>query len=509
MPSPLKTQWVKDWKGFDESDVPTDNPTTTPELSNVKVRYGRVAGRGGCSKYKSISTAASAAIIGLFNYRLLSGTHQICRLLPAAFEVESGSAWNDKTGTALTASAATSRPKACTIDDTLIFTNGTDLPRKYDGTNNTSSIASGTSPYCKWVESYLGFLFLVNISNDGSFTDITDGKRMAAFSDDWDTDWDQCEGNTIILDETPGAWLGTVVLGRSMFAIKSDGIVSVRWTRANEFHQELIDGSVGCVSSLTIVKASEQFAFYLGTDGVVYRIDVAGKITPISFTNALSLINDTASLNKLGMARAMVDPTQRTYYLFYDRTGLSNQLLDSYLSINYQTGEFQKGTLGLQIIACSDFKATDQSAQQLLLSTTTLVENFDTTAGTNDDGTSIERSFTTNWQSLMEEGWVKGARLIFKKASRVRVAVDIAFDFNPSFSYKQEFSLKGGSVSDSHTEVEYKLPAPVHAEYFNLRVRFYHDSTNVGQLERLGVIIAPTSHLGDKEARGSQRSIAS
>ncbi|KKL14329.1 hypothetical protein LCGC14_2516730, partial [marine sediment metagenome] len=51
--------WVAGMKGLHDSVIPGSNPKLTPDLRNVKVRYGRVFGRGGMKKYLGISAAAA------------------------------------------------------------------------------------------------------------------------------------------------------------------------------------------------------------------------------------------------------------------------------------------------------------------------------------------------------------------------------------------------------------------------------------------------------------------
>ncbi|MCI0565365.1 MAG: hypothetical protein MN733_43425, partial [Nitrososphaera sp.] len=297
-----RTVWISGWKGYSDVSYPDDNPTVTNDESNVKTVRGLVKMRGGMTKYQSVSTPASADIIGLYNFRRVSGTHLLCRLMTTVFEYYS-SGWTVKTGTALTATN-TARPQADIIDDHLVFTNGVDLPRKFDGTNNTSSIASGTSPYSKGVVAYLGFLFLFDASLTGTFTDVENGYRLGYYSDDWDTDWTGCDGNTITLDETPGKWLGAMVLDRVMYCLKSDGVVAVTWVGGpTRFRQDLISSDVGGVSGLTMAKAGERAIFFLGTDGIIYAITRQG-VEAISYESLSKVLPDTFSLNRLQFARA-------------------------------------------------------------------------------------------------------------------------------------------------------------------------------------------------------------
>jgi len=500
MPRRAQTRWLKNFQGYSDSIVPGGGLTTTSDLLNVKTRFGHVFGRGGMTKWNGISTSSGTDIIGLFNYRLASGTHRATRMLPAAFQEFSSGAWNAATGTALTGTQ-TSQPQYTIIDDTLIFTNGVDLPRKYTGTGNSSSIASGTSPYGKGVVNYLGFLFIFNVSDSGTFTDVVDGHRMGRYSDDWDNNWTGCDGNSITLDETPGAWNAAVVLGRNLYCLKTDGIVQVRFVGgALRFNQELMGADVGCVAPLSLAQVGDTMALFLGTDGVIYTISAQG-IAPVTHETLWNTLPTTLSLARLKWARGVVDSEEDTYYLFYDRTGLSNQLLDSYVSYNYRTREVQKGTLGTNIIATCEFKPTDQQAEAILVSTPTLVEEFD--SGADDDGVAITRRWTTGWQTLESStAYLHGVRLVARKSRNARVKIDVATNFDPTYQFTQVFSLQGGSPSDELVDITYHIP-PQRCENVKVRVRFYADSATAGmEMQALGLEVSDSQPTGDMPDRG-------
>lgn len=497
-----KTTWIDRFHGYSDIVNPGDNPKLSSDLLNVHARFGRIIGRGGMTKFNAISAAASAAIIGLFDYRQADGTHEIVRMLPTALEHYTAGAWAVVTGTALTGTVTT-RPQYTVIDDYLVFTNeGEDLPRKFNASGNSAPIASSLSPFGKGLNSYFGYLFIYNVSDDGTFADVVDGHRIGRFSDDWDSDWAACEGNEITLDETPGSWVSSLVVGKSLAALKSDGAVRVRWVGGNViFTQELIPGAEGIVSPLSAAGTTDNaMGFYLGTDGIIYMITEQGA-QAISYESLFELIPDTASLSKLKYARGLVDSKADSYVLFYDRTGLSNQLLDSYVEFNYRTKEWVKGNLGPSIISCASYKSTDQAAEKKLVSTVTLVEEFDSTA-VDDDGTAISRYWTSGWQQIAEEGWLHGLRIVCKKNKAARIKVSVACDFEDTFKYPQWFWLKGGAVGDDSVELTYRI-APVFVEWVNVKIQFLHDSTDAAtQMRRVGFEITPLLRTGEKADRG-------
>lgn len=489
---PAQTVWVQSFKGLNDEAGPGYQPTLTPDLRNVKLQHGHVLGRGGLTKYLSISSAsATTPIIGLFDYQRTAG-NLLVRMTPTALHVldTANSEWDTITGTALTGSSTT-RPQFAIIDDTLVFTNeGEDLPRKVvDGSTNSADIASSTSPYAKAIASYVGFLMLGNVSDSGAFTDVTDGHRMIRYSDDWDNDWTLCNGNELILDESPGTLVAMKVLGRDLICYKDDALVKVTWTGQQvRFLQQKIPFAMGCLAPLSVGDCGELGHIFLGTDAGLYMVS-NGQVIELSKEFLNQTLPTTFSLAKLKYARAMVDQEESTYYLFYDRTGQSGQALDSYVSYNYRTREFSKGRVGKNVYACVSHRPTSVAENDLLVSTSDLVEEFD--SGADDDGVVLERYVTTNWQGLSQEGCFSGARLLLKKAGRGRIKVSIATDFEPSFSHEQTFSLKGQLASDENVELHYRVPH-LYGSWFNLKIRFFHDSAStVTSLRRVGLEIIP------------------
>lgn len=502
MPSPARTHWIQDFKGLNDANTPGESPTTTPDLNNMKFRFGHAIARGGLTKYLAISTAsATTPILGLFHYALASGTNRVVRMTPTAVHVlNTGTvAWDTITGTALTGSATT-RPQYTIIDDTLVFTNeGEDLPRKWANTGNTAPIASSTSPYAKAIEAYVGYLFLGNVSDSGTFTDVVDGHRMIRYSDDWDNDWDLCDNNELILDETPGNLVAMKVLGRDVMCYKDDGLVRVRFVGGQvRFQQEKVAIDTGCIAPLSVVKLTDSAHIFLGTDAVLYQV-TASEVKPLSYEHLSNTLPTTFSLNKLKYARGVVDSTNDTYYLFYDRTGLSDQLLNSYVSYNFRSGEFSRGQLGASVVACVEHRPTNIAAPAVLVSTSTLVEEFDT--GADDDGAAAARYITTNWQGLGEEGTLQGVRLVFKRLAKGSLRVEVATDMDETFRFPQDFHLQGGGADDSYTELFYRLPN-LYCNWMNLRITMRPGTTGEIALRRVGLEVITQHDDRNRPERG-------
>jgi len=289
-----------------------------------------------------------------------------------------------------------------------------------------------------------------------------------------------------------------------MWCFKSDGVVKITFTPGSaltpRFQHLLIPGAKGIISPLALWTVGTAEAYYLGTDAVIYKVTDNG-IEPLSHLMLSKLLSDTYSLDKLQYVRGMVDPQRNCGYFFYDRTGLNNQLLNSYIGYNYYTKEFFPGQLGVSINAAVDFKATDRAAQQLVLASPTLVENFDGSA-INDDSVVINRYWTSNWQKLKEEGWFHGCKIIAKRAIGVRLKVTFALDGEEDFVFARYLTLDGGSPSDTIVTLDATIP-PLLAEMVNVRIDIYHDvTTSLSVIQKVGLLVRPLNAIDERPNRG-------
>lgn len=492
-----QVQWLRNFQGLNDTISPGEQKQLglgissftqeTNDLKNVKARFGILFGRGGMANYQSAAVSSTSPIIGLFNYkRSLQTTNLILRTTPTKLEYLNGSVWTDITGDALSATSLT-RPQFTIQNDILVYTmEGLSRPQGY-GTNSAVAVAyttgttlGGTPPYAKCLTSYMQFLMLGNISADGTFTDVVDGWRTIEYSDDPFFSWTNCNGNTIDLYQTPGALVAMRPLGRVCMCYKTDGVVRLTWVgTAVRFTQELIPGSVGCAASLSIGDLGTFGHAYLGTNGVIYHV-TQNAIEAVSHEKLYYTLPPALALQRFKYARAMVLPTQDLYVLFYDRTGLTGQFLDSYVAWNYRTGEFNKGELGQQVISAQCFRDVDDTLEVGLVSGNTKVWEFDSTTNrTTDDGVKINRYWTTGWQKMGgEEGYLFGVIVDMRKSKRARISISVARNFSTKFESEQIFSLKGIDPDPAIDRVEchFRFPSPVFGNWFNVKLKLLHDA---------------------------------
>jgi hypothetical protein len=512
-------QWLQDIKGLNDTVAPGQQKQVglgissaaqeTADLLNSKVRFGNVYGRNGLYNYGQAAASSTSPIIGLLNYkRAPAGTNnQLLRLTPSKLELFNGiSTWSDKTGVALNG-LSTSRPDYTIQNDILIYTmEGQSRPQGY-GTNSavavnytTGTTLGGTPPFAKCVTSYMQFVLLGNISADGSYTDLVDGWRTIEYSGDPFFTWTNCNGNTIDLYQTPGGLLRMLPLGRVCMCYKTDGVIALTWVgTAVKFTQELVPGSVGIAGPRTLGDLGNFGHAYLGTNGIIYHVQ-QGRIDAVSHEKLSSTLPPALSLQRFRYARAMVLPTQDLYVIFYDRTGLSGQFLDSYVTWNYRTGEFGKGELGQQVIDAQMFKPVDDGSEVGLVSGNTKVWEYDSDNNhQDDDGVRINRYWTTGWQKFGgEEGWFMGVSLIMRKSSRGRVKIAVARNFSLNYEFEDNFTLKAIDPDPltERVQVDFRLASPIRGQWFNVKVAFYHDDNNaVTELYRVGFMGKPTQKV--------------
>ena len=507
-----KSLRIADFKGFSEGLIPGANPQLSPDSLNVKFKWGRVLGRGGMTELDGNTTPASPSpIIGLFNFTKPGGTHELLRMLTTHVEKLSGGSWTDVTPVTTLTGTSTTRPQYDIITggdgvSNLVFTNeGEDTPKKYNGTGDFADIG-GTPPYAKGIHNYLGILFLFDISEDGTFSDVVDGQFTGRFSEDWDNSWDPCDNNTIVLDETQGHWIASQTFARSMFCAKTDGVVKVTFTGGDlRFTKELVTGDVGVLAPLSFKRVGQKGIIFLGTDGLIYLLTPTA-VTPISYGFITDLLHGLLDSNKLQFARSVVDSEDDTYYLYYNRSNLSGQANDSYISYNYLSGEWSHGHIGKSVYATEVFKASEYVSEDVLLAEATLVDTFDDLSATDDNATAVSRYWTTGWQRAGEEGWLHSLKVNLKRAPDTKVKIDVALNLSEGdYEHSQTYSLRGGKPTDENVEVTWKPPAPILAEWYNLRVRMIHSAASAQAIiNSVSPVITPVLPVGKRIDLGSQ-----
>lgn len=478
-----KTAQINVFRGLNERRILGVDPRETSSLLNVDIRDGKVIGRKGINEFDNITTAASAAIIGLWEFiRVASSSNNLVRMTRTKLENWNGSSWDDVTGTALNGLAYT-RPQACTHgeDDMLCFiTEGEDRPRKYTG-SGTSATLGGTPPYAKAIASYVGFLALGNISDDGT----TFRPLELILSDDPDGTWEDCNEQdlfvtTMIMNESPGPILALGVLGRSLFVYKSDAVIQVTFTGGpTRFNRTKMPFPMGILAPLSLQSLGEKGHIFLAQDRNLY-INNGNSITELP-PNVQKTLRETMDVDWAPYCRSAVNADNDTYELVHAVGSVT--YMPHRLSYNYQTGEFSKHLYPVEFSALSNYRFNDDNANVLVGSSSTLVYEFDT--GTDDNGTAISRYFDIDWTQMGNSGnkHFLGGEFVFEKAAGCRVKISMGVDKSSNLIFPKIYSLKAEDPDETEVRINYQIPTPVYGSWFRWRVQMYHDgATNQAKM---------------------------
>lgn len=465
-----KTFPITEFKGLNDYGTLPDR-FHTRSLNAVETRYGRIVGVKGMNKLGSISTAASATIIGLLPFYTSSLAGTLYRMLPTAVEQYTGSAWTDVTGTALTG-ISTTIPQWVVHKDTLCFVNGgEDQIRKLTGSGNSATLG-GTPPYAKGIGSGWGYLFALNISSDGS----TFYPRRAAYSDQFDSDWSLCNGNELNFNETNGELVTAWSLSDVMLFVKTDNIVQVGFSRDKvRFTQRSLDTSVGLLADRSGAHLSGIGWVFLASDYRLYATD-GYKVTPLP-PNVQKKLDDTLYKARARWAVGLNYPNKDTYSLFYCGSSADTWNRNR-ITFNYRTGDFAHRTYdGHQFTAAAAYRTDRDSTITLVGSTSTgYVEELDTSVET-EDGTVLNRYYDIDWTDLNEVGEknLKGVDLEVKRSASNRVSISVASNYHPEFVFEKSFSLKGSNPNNDFVNVHYRLDAGLRGYRFKIRIKLHHD----------------------------------
>jgi hypothetical protein len=496
---------IRAFRGLDESQVaPVENPgISTRTLDNVEMRFGKVKARQGVALYLSIDDAhgVDENISGLLEYRKPDLSNIIVRVGPTTVERlnAGGTAWDVITGTALTG-AATNLVMSTVMDDVLAFTNGVDLPRRYNGTGDTVEFADTTIPYAKTIASNLGFMFLGNISEDGTFSDLTNGPLTIRYSDDpYASDgWTTCAGNQLVLDQTPGEIRAMRFLGRTLLVYKSDAVIAVNFVGgAVQFAMQKLPFDKGIIAPLSLAEIGAKGHVFLGTDQELYATN-GSTFEPLP-PNLSTTLQETLAVADAEVCVAAVMPDDETYNLFYPRT--ASVVPNGRLIWNFRSGEFSKYSYAGHNFSRVLGTRRSNTTANVLLGTDPADDNvWQLDTGQDDNGTLIDSFYTTDWNDfgIVGDKWITGATLQFKANDNTRAEVSIAKNFDPTWKFSKMYDLSGRRLGSTQAaeellRVKYTIP-PQYGEVFNIRIRLFNDgATNRAELQSMFIHLIPKS----------------
>ena len=446
------------------------NPATSRYLTNCYSQYGRILGRDG---YAVISTALTAACVGLGNYSQAAGTAYLMAIDTTNIYSSTGGNFTDisaafvATGAATDFGDFTGWATSATSDDVYMSMRTMKIAR-WTGTGN---VTFQTAPTARCIENFESYMFAgyAEPSTNGTVAnqDAQIIRYTTAPSGTWAT-----TSSTININQTPGYIMRLRKHGRVCYVYKNDGIVAVRFvggTTVWDVHQ--VPFGLGMLAVRSLGAVGNLGHFFLATDGRLY-LNAAGNIQPLRDEVNTTLLKNSQN-STLSSSIGVVDPLNSNYLLLYPN---SSGTMVRCLKINWVTGEFTDYAYG---------GATFDNAvySQALGSATNPVGNIFTSfsadkkvyqidSGLTDGATTVvQRSYRTDWQDLgtRQSKKFRVAILRFKAFALANVAISIATDLSAEFTNRQVKTLT--NIGEDDVEIYYE--PDVTGKIFDLKIEMF------------------------------------
>ena len=503
---------ITGFRGLDKA-APVPNGGYTRSLLNVNVRDFAVWGRGGVTFDSTFSAAVSEATLNIAAYQDSALAVTLLRIGATKVFKSAGptTAWTDITGTALNG-AAGDKPQWTMYRDKLYFTNeGKDDTRSWAGSGNTAEIASGSSPLCKGIMSYYGYLFLLHIYDTSAAAFAT---RRAMYSNTPDSDWTACAANILNFNETPGALLAGCPWGEAALMFKEDAVIILRWVGGQvRFTQKILQGAFGTKAPLSIQPCGDKGVIYL-TENYELHIADATKAVPLP-PNVNKTLKENLYKANVANCRSMVCEDRQLYSLFFPITNAANTARIDY---NYRTGEFTYHTYPSHAWASMIQVRWTKTAEETPVGTvTTAAFTLDSAAIvdniTSSTSQSCSRYIDTDWmqyanqnegRAIQTASQFTGATLVFEALPNTHCAISVAVDHQQNFRFRKKYHLRAVRPGDEYVEVRYDLP-PIQCEWVNLRIEFLPNTSATPKL-RSGALhfIPKKEHRDVRRSAGTQ-----
>ena len=500
---PELTHWITDFAGTKEVLNPSfarGESRFTRNLSNVSVRYGRIFGRQGINELEDITLAAASDITGLgvFIDRANSANILLRMRALAIDELDpSSDVWTARTGVAFTGTDL-DRPQFMMHKGVLTMTNeGQDRPRRWTGTGTNAIVLGGTPPFARALSGIFNFLMLGNISDDGSFTDLTDGPRTVRYSDDYNVSWALCDGNELIFNEIRGEILAMApIADRSFMVYGSTDLARAQFVGgAVRFAHDKVPFGNGILAPLSLQAIDTETHIFLATDRELY---VTNGRTVLALPPALiDTLIDTMDVANARQSVGVVNHDEETYNLFYPSTAAATWL-SGRLVYNYRSKEFYNYTYGSHQFSRAVFMQFDDTQANFLAASGALTGDprlvFQLDVGTDDNASVINRNWDSDWQAFNTLGdkYLTGITVVADRNIQSRVAISLAHDYETTFRFRRTFDLKGRRPTDTDATVTYKLSYPILGSVFNARLNLFNDgSANRTALRAVGFHYLP------------------
>lgn len=273
--------------GLNTTAAPTsvaDNES--PDLQNVDFNeFGAIKKRKGYATLNTTPLTGETELTGLYQYRLNDGTSKlVCPHSTAFYKMDTDSSGvPDGTPDDITSGetiTAEEKFSFDTIRNTLVATNGTDLPFKWDAVNSPNDIAQLGVPAgltkAKYVVGFKDRTILANVTVSG-----VDYPSRFYYSDIGTLDTFSATSFISVQTDDGGQIRGIIVLGERLVILKDFGIYNILFTGDADvpFIVRKSNSDVGCISHWSIAKVKNNIVF-LSPDGIyIYNGTESMKIS--------------------------------------------------------------------------------------------------------------------------------------------------------------------------------------------------------------------------------------
>lgn len=229
------------------------------------------------SGYKALQTL-DGQVMGLYLYRksadqLPTDATWIAVTLAKAWKrAKTDSAFVDITGPTPLTGGPTDWVKFATFRDMLIFTNGVDPVKKWTGTGNIADLG-GSPPKARHVALFQNHVVLANLT----WPEVK--PQTLAWSDIGNPEvWSGgLDTGQLTLSDEPTPIIDIKQLRDSLVVYKPDAVYLMDYT-VQPFTmstKRIVGGGVGPISPRSVISAHDVH-YFLGSDGMVYRLTMAG-----------------------------------------------------------------------------------------------------------------------------------------------------------------------------------------------------------------------------------------
>lgn len=279
---------------------------------NVLCRDGEVLIRPGQLPITSAAPSSDAVMGGLF-YEDHTQTERVIIGTTAGFHLYAGGSWSDITGTALTGTASAQvRFAVFPIANStkVVAVNDVDAPQVYTGTGTFAALG-GSPPVAKDVTVAFERVILGNVTVGG--TRRSSSLWVSDFQDT--TSWSA--SREVNFPDDKDSIVAVRSLSPQLFAVYKDWSqwVGIGTGGLYPFIFEMRDHQAGPVSPASVVQA-ENFHYYVGQDGDIYRFD-GNRAEAIGGTVKRLIQSDLYWVNR-GRTHGFYDPLNREVWWFWE-----------------------------------------------------------------------------------------------------------------------------------------------------------------------------------------------